>query len=76
MLDYLKQFVPVVGDSQEKTVDVGLQSEEEFSRYLKLLVQDGKRIQAIGALRSRKGLSTTEAHCFVEELDQQLSAGE
>ncbi|MCA9258453.1 MAG: hypothetical protein KDA61_04600 [Planctomycetales bacterium] len=45
----------------------------DFDQLVHDLVRDGQDVKAIQSLKSRRGMSTTQAHAFVEELRRQLA---
>ena len=69
----LKKYVIVEPTSDEKTGDWQQLDQQQFNKLVEQLVAAGRTIDAVGLLRSRNKMSTTDAMNFIDELSKQLN---
>jgi len=69
----LGKYVDVEPECKEELPDLEDLNDTEFNNLVSQMVTDGRRIDAIKLLRTRKQMTTTEAMNFLDELQRQLN---
>ena len=73
VLSFLGTHLKVEEPEEQRAKDWEKLDDSEFDQYIKNLVANNQTIPAIGALRTRNGLTTTDAHKLVEQVRNELS---